>query len=114
MSCQMRIHRHWYQPLGRYLLGLEALYAHGFQRSLKWSVDCPGVAPDDREYALAIARRYQAKAARGRSTAPARAAAAKPKAAAQTSGTNLDTVGAAPPAIAQESTGQGSSPSGGW
>ena len=60
MSCQLRSHRQWYQGAqngGRYLLGLETLYAHGFGRDFKWSLDCPGVAPRD----LALAEELMAR-----------------------------------------------------
>ena len=64
MNCQLRSHRHWYQTAGRYLLGIETLYAHGFKRTLQWSLD--GATPELRELVEAMVKRYRRGAGRPR------------------------------------------------
>ena len=63
MTCPLRGSRFWYQAAKRYLLGLEGLYAHGFRRSVRWSLGCPGVTPRERDLAIQIATRCSQKAA---------------------------------------------------
>ena len=76
MACPLRGSRFWYQGAQRYLLGLEGLYAHGFRRSLRWSTNCPGVTPEDRDRASQIAQRHLlTPPARGGAKAKARGAA---------------------------------------